>query len=196
MTASRSPARQRVLEVASGLFYREGIRAVGVDTIAEQAGVAKTTLYRHFPTKNDLIVAYLEEQDRIHWQHFDEAIAEHEGSPKAQLLALIDATAAELLDPEYHRGCTFLNALAEFSEENHPAHRLALEYNRALRLRLSRLSQQLAVDDESLTDQLLLVINGALSSVPVFGFDGPAARLKTMARQVVDRHLENGERKR
>ncbi len=82
MTALRSSARQRVLEVASDLFYREGIRAVGVDTIAEQAGVAKTTLYRHFPTKDDLIAAYLEEQDHIHWQHFDEAIAAHEAHRK------------------------------------------------------------------------------------------------------------------
>ncbi|MBD0383169.1 TetR/AcrR family transcriptional regulator [Paenibacillus sedimenti] len=190
MAAPRSSARQRILEVASDLFYREGIRSIGVDTIVEQSGVGKATLYRHFPTKDALIVAYLEAQDHINWEHFDRVVAQHEGSPKAQLLALIDAT-IELLEPGYHRGCHFLNALAEFSEEDHPVHLLAVEYNRAIRLRLSRLSQQAGINDESLTDQLMLVINGALSSVPVYGFAGPAAQLKAIAIHLIDLHLEN-----
>ncbi|MDF2962149.1 MAG: transcriptional regulator [Paenibacillus sp.] len=194
MAAARSSVRKHILDVASELFYREGIRSVGVDTIVERSGVSKATLYRHFPTKDDLIVAYLETQDHINWEHFDEAIARHEGSPKAQLLALIDAT-IELLEPGYHRGCHFLNALAEFSEEDHPVHLLAVEYNRAIRLRLSRLSQQAGVNDESLTDQLMLVINGALSSVPVYGFAGPASQLKTIAVHLIDLHLENSHRK-
>ena len=62
---ARSSARQHLLEVASALFYQEGIRAIGVDTIVERSGVGKATLYRHFPTKDDLIVAYLEEDDRL-----------------------------------------------------------------------------------------------------------------------------------
>lgn len=193
MVATRSSARQRILDVASELFYRDGIRSVGVDTIVEQSGVGKATLYRHFQTKDDLIVAYLVAQDHINWQHFDETIAQHEGSPKAQLLALIDAS-VELLEPGYHRGCHFLNALAEFSEEDHPVHLLAVEYNRALRLRLSRLSQQAGINDESLTDQLMLVINGALSSVPVFGFEGPASQLKAIATLLIDKFLEQTQK--
>ncbi len=191
---ARASVRQHILNTASDLFYREGIRSIGVDTIAEKAGVSKATLYRHFPTKDDLIVAYLEAQDHINWEHFDEAIARHEGSPKEQLLALIDAT-IELLEPGYHRGCHFLNALAEFSEEDHPVHLLAVEYNRAIKLRLSRLSQQAGVHDETLTDQLMLVINGALSSVPVYGFAGPAAQLKSIASHLIDLHLANVRKK-
>ncbi|AFH61592.1 transcriptional regulator [Paenibacillus mucilaginosus K02] len=180
------------MNVASELFYREGIRSVGVDTIVERSEVSKATLYRHFPTKDDLIIAYLEAQDHINWVHFDEAVAKHEGCPKEQLLALIDAT-IELLEPGYHRGCAFLNALAEFSEEDHPVHLLAVEYNRALRLRISRLSQKAGVQDERLTDQLMLVINGALASVPVYGLSGPAAELTTVARYLIDLHIGKTE---
>ena len=80
-----SAARQHILDVASDLFYREGIRAVGIDRIVEQSGVGKATLYRHFPTKDALIVAYLEERDRLYWKQLNEVIALHEGSPRAQL---------------------------------------------------------------------------------------------------------------
>ncbi|MBB6674337.1 TetR/AcrR family transcriptional regulator [Cohnella nanjingensis] len=187
---ARASVRQHILDVASELFYREGIRSVGVDMIVERAGVSKATLYRHFPTRDDLVIAYLEAQDHINWEHIDEAIALQEGSPKGQLLALIDAT-IEMLEPGYHRGCHFLNALAEFSEEDHPVHLLAVEYNRAIRLRLSRLTQQAGVSDEGLTDQLMLVINGALSSVPVYGFSGPAAQLKNLATHLIEMHLDN-----
>lgn len=184
---ARASVRQKILDVASELFYRDGIRSIGVDTIVERAGVSKATLYRHFPTKEDLVIAYLEAQDHVNWLHFDEEIAKHDG-PKAQLLALIDTT-IEILEPGYHRGCHFLNALAEFSEEDHPVHLLAVEYNRGLRLRISRLSQQAGVNDESLTDQLILVINGALASVPIYGFSGPKAQLKAIATQLIKLYL-------
>lgn len=188
---ARASARQHILDVASELFYREGIRSIGVDTIVERAGVSKATLYRNFPTKDDLVIAYLEAQDQVNWKHIDEEIAKHEG-PRAQLLALIDAT-IEMLKPGYHRGCHFLNALAEFSDEDHPVHLLAVEYNRGLRLRISRLSQQAGVNNESLTDQLMLVINGALSSVPIYGFSGPAAQLKTLATHLIQLNLGNDQ---
>jgi len=184
----RASARQHILNVASESFYREGIRSVGIDTIVERAGVSKATLYRHFPTKDDLVMAYLQEQDHINWEHFDEVIAEKVGKPKEQLLALIDAT-IEMLEPGYHRGCHFLNALAEFSEEDHPVHLLAVEYNRAIRQRLSRLTQLAGVNDDTLTDQLMLVINGALSSVSVYGFSGPAAQLKALSTHLIELYL-------
>ncbi|UUZ83946.1 TetR/AcrR family transcriptional regulator [Paenibacillus sp. P26] len=101
MTVSRLSARQRILEAASDLFYREGIRSVGVDTIVEKSGVGKATLYRHFPTKDDLIAAYLEEKDNLHWRWFDKVLAQHEGSPKEQLLAIIESTTLIMTEPGY-----------------------------------------------------------------------------------------------
>jgi AcrR family transcriptional regulator len=185
---THSSARQKLLNVASDLFYREGIHSVSIDKIVEKSGVSKATLYRHFPTKDDLVVTYLKEHEHHIWQHFDKAINLHEGSPKSQLHALIDAT-IELLKPMYYRGCPFLNILVEFPEENHPAHKLALEYNRALQLRLSLLSQKAGVTEENWTDQLLMVINGAYASIPVLGFEGSALQLKTVATQLIDHKL-------
>jgi len=189
MSAVRSSARQRLLDVASDLFYREGIRAISMDTIVDRSGISKATLYRHFPTKDDLIAAYLEAHDHHIWEHFDEAIAKHEGNPKRQLMALIDAV-IELFKPEYYRGCPFLNAFAEFSDENHPAHRLAYEYNCALRNRLLHLGQQAGVTDESWADQLLLVINGAYSSITVLGLTESAAQLKKIATWMINQQID------
>src|SRR5260370_39568056 len=101
MTAVASPARRRLLDVASALFYQEGIRAIGVDTIVEQSGVGKATLYRHFPTKDDLITAYLEEEDRLWWLWFDGVIAEQEGSPRGQWLAFFEACTRRLMQPGF-----------------------------------------------------------------------------------------------
>jgi AcrR family transcriptional regulator len=198
MTAApslHSSARQRLLNVASDLFYQEGIRAIGVDTIVERSGVGKATLYRHFPTKDDLIAAYLEEEDRLWWQWFEEVIAPHEGSPKAQLLAFFEACARRLTQPGF-RGCAFLNALAEFSEADHPAHHRALGHERVLRQRLAQLSRAAgASDPERLADQLLLVINGALTSAPLFGTASPVLQLQTIAAHLIDLQLERAQAK-
>ncbi len=188
---ARSSARQRLLETASALFYQEGIRAIGVDTIVERSGVGKATLYRHFPTKDDLIAAYLEEDDRLWWLWFEEVIAEHEGSPREQLLAFFEATTRRLMQPGF-RGCAFLNALAEFSEADHPVHHCALDHERKLRRRLSQLSRQAgARDPEQLADQLLLVCNGALTSAPLFGAASPVLQLQSIAAHLIDLQLEN-----
>lgn len=157
--------------------------------------MGKATLYRHFSTKDDLIAAYLEEEDRLQGTWFEEAIAPHVGSPKAQLLALIDATAQRLAKPGF-RGCAFLNALAEFSEVDHPAHRRAIESKRAVRSQLSQLSQQAgARDPEALADQLLLVINGALASSPLFDTTTLAVQLTSIAAHLIDLHLESTQAK-
>ncbi len=191
MTVSRSSARQHLLDVASDLFYREGIRAIGVDTIVAQSGVGKATLYRHFATKDDLITAYLEEEGRRQLAWFEAVIAPYEDSPKGQLLALVDATAQRLRETRF-RGCAFLNALAEFSEADHPAYRQAVESKRMVRSLLSQLSHRAgARDPEALADQFLLVINGALTSTPLFGKDSLAVQFTALAAHLIDHHLES-----
>ena len=195
LAASRSVARQRILEVATELFYRDGIRSVGVDTIVEQSGVGKATLYRHFPSKDDLIAAYLEERDQLLGKRFEEVMSPHEGSPRAQLSVLVDAVVELLMGPGY-RGCTFLNALAEFSDADHPAHRRAVEHKRALRSRLYLLSRQSgARDPEALADQLLLLINGAVASVPPFSPARAGAQLKTIATHLIGLQLDSAQGK-
>jgi len=192
MTTGHSLARQRLLETASELFYREGIRAIGVDTIVERSGVGKATLYRHFPTKDDLIAAYVAKEDRAHQLWFEEIIAS-ERSPKEQLLAWFAACDERIKEPGF-RGCPFLNAMAEIAETEHPAYQHAVQHERALRGRLAQISRQAgARDPEQLADQLLLVVNGALASASLFGEASPAHQLKTIAAHLIDLQLESAQ---
>lgn len=168
------------------MFYQEGIRAIGVDTIVERSGVGKATLYRHFPTKDDLIAAYIEEEDRAHQQWFEEIVSAPDRSPKGQLMAWFEACEQRIKEPGF-RGCPFLNAMAEIAETEHPAYRHAVQHEHALRHRLAQLGRQAgARDPEQLADQLLLVVNGALASAPLFGEASPAHQLKTIAAHLID----------
>ena len=107
-----SAARDRILDTAFRLFYARGLRAVGVDTIIAESGVAKATFYRHFPAKDDLILAYLDKVDRV-WTGQLEAAAQAAGpEPGDQLVGLFDALTTACRRPGY-RGCAFINAAAE-----------------------------------------------------------------------------------
>jgi AcrR family transcriptional regulator len=193
MKAEYSSARQRLLETARELFYREGIRAIGVDTIVERSGVGKATLYRHFPTKDDLIAAYIEEEDHAHLQWFDECVTNPELSPKERLLAWLEDCEQRIQEPGF-RGCPFLNAMAEIADREHPAYQSAARHEQALQDRLAQLSRQAgARDPEQLADQLLLVVNGALASASLTGSTSPAHQLKTVAAHLINLQLEHAE---
>lgn len=116
--------RDRILDAASHLFYQEGIRAVGVDTIIEQSGVAKATLYRHFPSKDDLVAAYIARKDErllTRTRAFIEAMAP---SPKDRPLALFDGL-AELISNARYRGCAMINAIVETPDASSLVHQAA-----------------------------------------------------------------------
>src|SRR5579872_230624 len=102
--AAAKPARQRILEAANMLFYAQGIRAVGIESVIATAGVAKMSLYRCFASKDALIVAFLEDRDRAYWRWWDKVTAPHAGAPRRQLLALFEALGRRATRPGY-RGC-------------------------------------------------------------------------------------------
>ncbi|MGH8157363.1 MAG: TetR/AcrR family transcriptional regulator [Rhodanobacter sp.] len=106
------PARERILLAAHDLFYREGIRATGIDRVIAEADVAKLTFYRHFPSKNDLVLAFLDHRHERWMAWFNEALARHRPSSGNALAALVP-TVAEWLRDEQFRGCAFLNAVGE-----------------------------------------------------------------------------------
>jgi AcrR family transcriptional regulator len=108
----RKTARDRILDTAQELFYSRGIRAVGIDMIIEKSGVAKMSLYRNFPSKDDLFAAYLERTSDRYWAWWAQVMARHPNNPKQQLLDLFQATVERVRRPEY-RGCAFVNAAAE-----------------------------------------------------------------------------------
>ncbi|WP_245651306.1 TetR/AcrR family transcriptional regulator [Paramagnetospirillum marisnigri] len=182
-------ARDRILAAANELFYKEGIRAIGIDTVIEKAGVAKMSLYRAFPSKDDLIAAFLEMRDRIYWQWWDGVVSRHPGHPRQQLNAVFQAVAKKTASPDY-RGCPFVNTAVEFPDPNHPGRAVAEGNKRELRLRLRALVDGLNVPrPDLLTDQLLLLMEGAYSSGNTLGPDGPTPAVASAADAIIDSHL-------
>lgn len=160
--------RGKILETATALFYQHGIRAVGIDLIIEQAGVAKASLYRHFATKDDLIAAFAERKDHDFWATWDEVAARHAGDPRAELDAHLGWIGERAGRFDY-RGCAQINVAAEFPENDHPARKIARAHKQQLRRRLADLGTRLGVGDpDEFAGQLALLINGALVSSQLF----------------------------
>jgi AcrR family transcriptional regulator len=156
--------RQHILETASNLFYRRGVRAVGVDLVVQEAGVAKTSLYRYFPTKDDLVVAFLEREDEDFWSAWDGVAERNADDPDGELDAHM-RWIGERLSRSNYRGCPQINVAAEFADPDHPARQVARSHMRALRARLARLASRMgAAQPDQLGGQLALLINGAFAS--------------------------------
>jgi AcrR family transcriptional regulator len=165
--ASAEPAvevRDRILDTASRLFYERGVRAVGVDLVVQEAAVAKTSLYRYFPTKDDLIVAFLEREDIEFWALWD-SVAEQHGSDPAGELAAHMRWIGERLGRANYRGCPQINVAAEFAEDDHPAREVSRRHMQALRSRLQAIAKRLNVRrPDELSGQLAVLVNGAFVS--------------------------------
>lgn len=180
-------ARDRVLRAAGALFYEHGFQAVGIDLIIEHAGVAKATLYRHFPTKDELIAAYLQEANARFREWFDSSIDTDAPAIDA-LVRLFDAVAVLATSPGC-LGCTFQMAASEFPDMSHPGHAVALEHKRAVHARLGELADETgASQPDELADGLLLLMDGAFASARMFGNDNPGRRVGGAARTLIDAH--------
>jgi AcrR family transcriptional regulator len=186
-------AGDRVFQVAADLFYKQSIRAVGVETIVKQAGVAKISLYRNFESKDDLIVAYLKNRNAAYWDNIDRMVAKR-GNPRDQLRALIAYIARRTTTPGY-RGCPFINYVAEFPDAAHPGHQIAEENKQEMRRRLVDLTKAIGVDRPAqLADALFLLIEGAYaSSQTLGGRNGPAANLSWAAEALLQAHTNAGQ---
>jgi AcrR family transcriptional regulator len=155
-------ARERVLATANELFYREGIRATGVDTVAERSGVSKTSLYRAFRSKDDLITAFATDRDRSFWAWWDRVAERQAGDPRAVLEALLSGLADLIADPAY-RGCPFLNLATELPDPDHPGRAVAVGNKEEMRNRLAAIIAAAGVPDPGrIASQMTLLINGAM----------------------------------
>lgn len=179
-------AAERIRDSAAELFYREGIRAVGVEEIVNRAGVTKPSLYRAFESKDELAAAYLRDYDH-HWREFFEAYAaEHPGDPRGHLLAYLAGLAVRASSAGY-RGCGLTNATVEYPDEGHPARKVAVQSKRQLRERLREMSEGMgARDPQELADSLLLLIEGCYASGQTFGDGGPARVVVKAAQRLID----------
>jgi AcrR family transcriptional regulator len=181
----KTPPRQRILAAAGELFYRHGIRAVGVEAIAEAAGTNKMTLYRHFASKDILVAEYLR-QEAVHadayWAMLDK---EHPGDPLAQVRAWLAAMAAHVGDCN-ERGCALANAAVELPEKDHPARVVIEAFKRRQRSELIRLCGEAGLTEpEMLADELHLLLEGARVTAQSGGADGLGARLMRMSDALI-----------
>jgi AcrR family transcriptional regulator len=182
-------ARERLLATAGELFYRQGIRSVGIDEIIAKADIAKMSLYRSFPSKDALVAAYLRERDEAYWQWWDRVVAEHQGAPRDQILALFRSLMKRTARPDW-RGCPFTNAATEFPERDHPGRKVAEANKRQLRRRLRDLARDAGAHDaEKLGDELVLLFEGAYSSAQTFGPAGPAGQVVEAAAALLAARL-------
>lgn len=188
-TSAAETVRDRILNTARELFYREGARAVGVDTVVAQSGVAKTSLYRWFPSKDALIVAVLEEEAKDRWKGWDHTAANAPADAREALRAHCAAIARYVSHPKY-RGCPFMNVTVEFADRQHPARAVARGVDQELKRRVRKLVDGVgAADPGELTEQLVMLINGAFSSAQCIGRDGPQRLLVKAADALVDAAL-------
>lgn len=191
MAAGKSSPRaaDRILEVARNLFYRQGIRAIGVDEIVRQAGVTKPSLYRSFSSKDELAASYLRLYEVEFWKRFDAAVAAHPGAPREQILAFLAGIGTRAVMPDY-RGCGMTNAAIEYPEIGHPARQVGEQNKRELRRRLRAMAAEMgAAEPDVLGDGLLLLIEGAYVSGQLFGPGGPAASIAANADRLIESSL-------
>ena len=176
-----SPPRERILQAARELFYRDGINAVSVDAIATAAGTNKMTLYRHFSSKDELVAAYLTalaaEGDAL----WDTARAAHPDDAGAQLRYLLRHV-SEFAAKSTGRGCALANAAVELAERKHPARKVVEAHKRRQCERLIALVREAGyAKPERLADELFLLVEGARVSLQSVGPAGPGARLYALA---------------
>lgn len=124
-TPRPSEARQRLLATATRIFYGEGIHSVGIDRIIAEAQVTRATFYRHFPSKEDLVLAYLRAVDQAIRDRVDTAIT---GVPASEALRAVAESIAQDIQSAGFRGCAFLNAVAEYPDPSHPVHQAVLAH--------------------------------------------------------------------
>jgi AcrR family transcriptional regulator len=181
-----SDAQQHLLRAAAELFYRDGVRAVGVDAVVERAGVNKMSLYRQFSSKDDLVVAYLEQSDRQFFERFEESLAKHVGEPRKQIVQYFEDLSGRASKEDY-RGCPFVNVSAEFPDPSHPA-RLCVHRNKTkLMQRLNEVCAEAgARDPRELANSLALLIEGIYASSQTYGPGcGPITVAPRVAEQLV-----------
>ena len=177
--APKMCVHDRIMQTARGLFYRRGIRAVGVDTIATEAGTNKMSFYRCFGSKDALIAEYLQGQEREVWAWWDATVAAHAGNARAQIESLFDAQLNRACDSD-SRGCALANAAVEITEAGHPARAVVEGFKAEMRRRFRELARASgARDADALGDSLMLLWEGCyLTRLTFAGDRGPTENAK------------------
>ncbi|WP_087049499.1 TetR/AcrR family transcriptional regulator [Caballeronia ptereochthonis] len=180
-------AQEQLLDAAQELFYRDGIRAIGVDAVVERAGVNKMSLYRRFASKDELVVAYLDRMDEGFRRRFEASVAKHPEEPAKQMIQALEDLVKRASAPDY-RGCPFVNIACEFGDPAHPA-RQSVERNKTyLMTRLVEIATAAGADNPvELAESLALLVDGIYATSQTYGpGSGPLLAAPRIARTLID----------
>lgn len=179
--------KEMLFQTAARLFYQHGYRSIGVDTIAAESGIGKMTLYRHYPSKDDLIVTYLQDSNQTFWDRFEQ-ITKDAPTAIEKLLAFFERLQSYVLSPDCY-GCPFINVAAEYPEAGYAGHQVALEHKQSVLARFRLLAEEAgARDPAGMANALFLLMDGAYVAARMFGpsAHSPAVTLAETARQVIE----------
>jgi AcrR family transcriptional regulator len=195
---ARTPApgtRDRILDSATRLFQERGVRAVGTQQIIDECGCGKKLLYGEFASKDDLVVAYLERCQQEWSTVMDEATRPHADDPARELVAMVDLVVRQVTAADFH-GCPFRTTHAQFPDDTHPAHQVAVRHVKDLRSRLRRLARRAgAPDPRALGDRLLLIIDGLYINASMLGRASAATSAAALAEELVRGSIEPATRR-
>ena len=177
--------RDRILKVASKLFYQHGIRAVGVDTIIAQSAVAKMTFYKHFKSKDLLVLEFLKRRDELWRAWFERTVLQLAPKPENRPLAIFDALEQRFSSKDF-RGCAFINTMVEMADGEHSAHQAAAEHKRKVQQMIRSLLSEAGVKKaEALALAFLLLMDGAIVTAVRERKPGSAAAAKKIAASLL-----------
>jgi AcrR family transcriptional regulator len=177
--------RERIVTTARNLFHELGIRAVAIDMIAEVAGTNKTTLYRHFTSKDDLITECLNSRAQEARQSWAEIEANSPEDGLAQLRCWVARVVKRLADDA--RGCEFANSAVELTEEDHPARKFIADFKTEYRDWLAKLCRGAGIKKaDLLADTLMILLDGVRTNRQSVGPLGPSSHFRAMAETIID----------
>jgi AcrR family transcriptional regulator len=184
--AATEPARMRILEAAYDLFSRHGVRAVGIDRIVKEAGVAKMSLYRHFASKDDLVVAFLElREQRFTREWLEGEIERRGGTPRDRMLAVFDLFDEWFQASDFY-GCSFIGTMLEVAGDGGKVERASVHHLNTIRMIFARLAEEAGLaDPDNVAFQLQTLAMGSVVSARR-GDLGAARRVRPMAEFVID----------
>jgi AcrR family transcriptional regulator len=180
--------RERIGRAAYELFSRQGVSSVGVDTVIAHAGTAKMTLYRNFPSKNDLIIDFLRRREQLWTRNWLQAETNRMArEPRDQLLAIFDLFDGWFADPDFE-GCSFLNAIVEINDQDHPVHQAAVHHLANIRGHIAALASAAGIEDtDSFARQWHILMKGSIMAA-CEGDTQAAARARELGELLMVRY--------
>jgi AcrR family transcriptional regulator len=192
MRATKVAPRDRLLKAANDLFYKEGIRSVGINRVLEESQTPIMTLYRHFGSKDGLAAEYLKRRSEHFLEKFDSEVKRRTSSPRERILATFDMLRELVEEPDY-RGCAFINATVEMASPDHELTKIARHHKDAARQWFAEFAAEAGVPDpEGLAIQLTLLVDGVFVAADLYRESSSSAYARSAAETLIDAALAAG----